>query len=109
MTTQTFSFPVSMTGPSTTTRFTTKRTGIDRTSAPVTISAIHYDEANKAIRVFGSDGNLRTCLVSRLASIEDGRALWTRLQSAGKAHTEVQFVAAGGFSPDRWFYDITTA
>jgi hypothetical protein len=109
MTTQTFSFPVSMAGPVATTRFTTKRTGADRYSANVTIQAIHYDEAAKAIRVFGSDGMLRTCLINRLASIEDGRALWKALQQAGKEQTEVCFIAAGGFSPDRWFYDIVEA
>lgn len=84
--------------------FNTTRTGKDRTSKAVTIEAMHYDEATKSIKVFCSDGNLRECRVSRLPSVEHGRALWKKLQAFGKAQQEVCFTAAGGFSPDKWFY-----
>jgi hypothetical protein len=90
-------------------RFATKRTAPDRYSANVLIQAMHYDEPNKAIRVFCSDGLTRTCLVGRLADINDGRALWKALQAAGANKEEVCFIAAGGFSPDKWFYDIVNA
>jgi hypothetical protein len=111
--TQSLSFTLpemSLVGPSTNLkRFDTKRTGADRYSANVMIKALHYDESAKAIRVFCSDGMTRTCLVNRLASIEDGRTLWKALKEAGQNNEEVCFIAAGGFSPDRWFYDIVSA
>ena len=84
--------------------FNTSRTGKDRTSKAVTIEAMHYDEATKSIKVFCSDGNLRECRINRLPSVEHGRALWRKLQAFGKAQQEVCFTAAGGFSPDKWFY-----
>ena len=87
--------------------FDTSRTGKDRTSKAVTIEAMHYDEATKSIKVFCSDGCLRECRVNRLPSVEHGRALWRKLQAFGKAQQEVCFTAAGGFSPDKWFYTAT--
>ena len=87
--------------------FNTTRTGKDRVSNSVTIQAMHYDEVTKSIKVFGSDGHLRECRVERLpGGVEQGRQLWRELQAYGKAGTSLQFVAAGGFSPDRWFYSV---
>lgn len=87
--------------------FDTSRTGKDRISDPVTLEAMHYDQATSSIKVFCSDGNLRECRVQRLADREvGGRALWAKLQAAGKNKTPVQFIAAGGFSPDKWFYAV---
>ena len=87
--------------------FDTSRTGQDRVSKPVTIDAMHYDQATSSIKVFCSDGNLRECRVQRLNGKEEaGRVLWKQLAAAGKAKSPVQFVAAGGFSPDKWFYQV---
>ena len=86
--------------------FRTTRTGADRHSKAVTMMACHYDDKSKSIRVFCSDGYTRQCNIDRLPSIEVGRALWKTLQEYGKNGLSVQFVAAGGFSPDRWFYDV---
>jgi hypothetical protein len=90
----------------TTKPFNTTRTGQDRVSAPVKIDAMHFDKVTNSIKVFCSDGNLRECRVSRLTSLDAGRQLWKQLQEIGKAEKEVQFVAAGGFSPDKWFYTV---
>ena len=84
--------------------FDTSRKGQDRVSAAVTIEAMHFDDTAKSIKVFCSDGNLRECRVNRLPSVEHGRVLWRQLQAAGKAKQEISFKAAGGFSPDKWFY-----
>lgn len=84
--------------------FDTSRKGQDRMSAAVTIEAMHFDDVSKSIKVFCSDGNLRECRVNRLPSVEHGRALWKQLQSFGKAKQAIRFTAAGGFSPDKWFY-----
>ena len=86
--------------------FNTTRTGRDRVSAKVTLQAMHFDEKSKSIKVFCSDGQLRECRVERLPSMETGRQLWRKLQEIGKNGTEVAFVAAGGFSPDKWFYTV---
>lgn len=87
--------------------FNTSRTGKDRVSAPVKIEAMHFDDSTKSIKVFCSDGCLRECRINRLPSVEHGRALWRKLQAFGKAQQEVCFTAAGGFSPDKWFYTAT--
>jgi len=84
--------------------FDTSRKGQDRVSSAVTIEAMHFDDATKSIKVFCSDGNLRECRVNRLPSVEHGRVLWRQLQGLGKAKALVKFTAAGGFSPDKWFY-----
>ena len=86
--------------------FNTSRTGKDRMSAEVKVEYMHFDEVTKSIKVVGSDGNLRECRTERLPSLEHGRLLWKKLAKAGKEKATVQFVAAGGFSPDKWFYDI---
>jgi hypothetical protein len=89
--------------------FDTSRVGKDRVSSLVKIEAMHYDEATSSIKVFGSDGNLRECRVARLpGGLAEGRVLWRKLQGIGKAGQEVMFVAAGGFSPDKWFYATIT-
>jgi len=88
------------------TSFTTSRQGADRVSAMVLLETIHYDKANNTIKAFCSDGNLRECRISRLPSVEAGRELWKMLMAAGAAKEEIRFVAAGGFSPDKWFYDV---
>lgn len=89
--------------------FNTSRTGKDRMSAPVTVEYMHYDETTKSIKIVASDGNMRECRTERLPSIEHGRVLWKKLAQAGKNKTSIQFVAAGGFSPDKWFYDFEEA
>jgi hypothetical protein len=86
--------------------FDTRRTGKDRVSSEVTIEAMHFDDATRSIKVFCSDGNLRECRVQRLPSLEHGRTLWKRLQEIGKEKKSISFVAAGGFSPDKWFYTV---
>ena len=104
MTTLTFSAFESLTSKQQ--AFTTKRTGADRTSAVVNLKAMHYDEATKSIKVFCDDGKMRECRVARLTNEDAGRVLWKTLQQCGKDGIGVKFVAAGGFSPDRWFYDV---
>lgn len=89
--------------------FNTSRTGQDRMSKAVTVEYMHYDEVTKSIKVVGSDGLLRECRTGRLPSIEHGRNLWKKVARAGKEKKSIQFVAAGGFSPDKWFYDIEEA
>jgi len=59
-----------------------------------------------SLSVACSDGVSRVCRLDRLPSLEVGRALWRRLQAAGSAGSLVSFSAAGGFSPDRWFFDF---
>jgi hypothetical protein len=86
--------------------FTTSRKGADRKSSPVTMLDARYEEATQSIKIFCSDGKLRECRVERLASKEVARELWTTIQKLGKAKAPVTFVAAGGFTPDRWFYTI---
>jgi len=86
--------------------FNTSRTGKDRMSKAVTIEAMHFDDSTKSIKVFCSDGNLRECRTARLPDLEVGRQLWRKLQKVGKEKQEVSFVAAGGFSPDKWFYAV---
>jgi hypothetical protein len=86
--------------------FNTNRKGADSVSAPTVLMAVHYDKNTKTIRVMSEDGKVRECRVDRLINVDAGRALWTKLASKGKEGSEVTFVAAGGFSADRWFYDV---
>ena len=86
--------------------FTTTRKGADRMSDAVTMLDARYEEETQTIKIFSSDGKLRECRVERLPSKDHAKALWKAIQTAGKAKTPVKFVAAGGFSPDRWFYNI---
>jgi hypothetical protein len=87
-------------------QFRTRYQAEDRVSASVKIVAMHFDEKLRQIRVIGSDTKIRKCNVDRLPSVEVGRELWKMLAKAGKEQKEVQFVAAGGFSPDVWFYTV---
>jgi hypothetical protein len=86
--------------------FTTSRRGADRKSQPVLMMDARFDETTQSINVYCADGKLRSCRLDRLPSLEAGRALWASIQKAGKAKKPVTFVAAGGFTPDRWFYAI---
>jgi hypothetical protein len=84
--------------------FNTTRTGTDKRSAPVLLEAMHFDKKTQSIKAFCSDGNLRECRVERLPSIEAGRALWRQLADMGNKKEPITFIAAGGFSADKWFY-----
>jgi hypothetical protein len=75
-------------------------------SEPMNIVALHYDQSQRQIRAVGADGNVRVCKIDRLQSINHARTLWAMLQGAKRAGTIISFMAAGGFSPDRWFFDI---
>jgi len=78
-------------------------------SEATTIVSIHYNATTREIRAVGDDGNVRICKVDRLPSIEHGRTLWKILVGAKNEGTIIQFMAAGGFNPNRWFYDIAHA
>lgn len=86
--------------------FRVRKQVADKLSDKVTVVAIHFDEKTREMRAFGSDGMTRKCKVDRLPSLAEGRALWKKLQRVGKTQELVSFVAAGGFSPDVWFYDV---
>ncbi len=74
-------------------------------SEPMQIVALHYDEATKEIRAVGEDTNVRVCKIARM-DINHARELWTNLKEIKNSAREIQFMAAGGFSPDKWFYDV---
>ena len=76
-----------------------------RYSEPMYIVAVHYDKTTNEIRAVGEDANVRVCKVGRM-DINEARKLWTRLQEAKASSTEIKFCAAGGFSPNKWFFDI---
>lgn len=78
-------------------------------SEPCTIVACHFNEATREIRAVGDDTNVRICKIDRLQSIEHARTLWKILQGATNEGTLITFMAAGGFNPDRWFFDISKA
>lgn len=87
-------------------KFDTKRPNVaDKVSKAVTILAVSANEETREILVFCSDNKTRRCKIDRLAG--EPNELWKRLKEAGKAETEVRFRAAGGFSPDTWFYDFS--
>lgn len=78
-----------------------------RLSDPMQIVAVHYDELTREIRVVGEDANVRVCKIERLkGGLDQARKLWVDLIEAKNSTREIQFMAAGGFSPDKWFYDI---
>lgn len=86
--------------------FVTARPGAaDRLSSPTTMMAATFDEKTREIRVFCQDGHTRRCKVDRLPSINVARNLWKKLTKIGGTKPVV-FVAAGGFSPDVWFYEV---
>lgn len=76
-----------------------------RYSEAMQIVALHYDEASREIRCVGEDGNVRTCKIARM-DINAARELWVNLKEIKNSSSEIQFMAAGGFSPDKWFYDV---
>jgi len=86
--------------------FRVRKNVADKLSSPTTIAAMHFNETKRQILVFGADGNTRKCNVDRLPDVATAKALWKKLQTMGKAQKTVVFVAAGGFSPDVWFYDV---
>ena len=86
--------------------FDTKFIAPDRSSKPVKLVGLSYDKATKEIKAVGSDSKIRICKVNRLTNIEDGRQLWKDLVQYGNDGMTFQFVSAGGFSPDSWFYKI---
>lgn len=75
-----------------------------RYSEPMNIVALHYE--NKMIRAVGADGNVRVCKIDRLPSIEYARELWKMLVQVQRTGQVISFMAAGGFSPNKWFYDV---
>lgn len=85
--------------------FRVRRQVADRVSQPVLLQSMAFSETAREIRVFCADGNTRRCKVDRLPTIQDARILWKKLQDLGSKGEPVQFRAAGGFSPDVWFYD----
>ena len=88
--------------------FTTKRVVADRLSAGTTVKAMHFDETTRSIKVFCADGYTRECRVDRLSSVEHGRKLWTLMEEATKSGQALRFKSAGGFDPNKWFYDVAT-
>ena len=86
--------------------FDTKFVAPDRLSKPVKLVGLSYDKATKEIKAIGDDNKIRICKIARLANIEDGRQLWKDLVQYGNDGMTFQFVSAGGFSPDSWFYRI---
>lgn len=86
--------------------FETKFIAPDRLSKPVKLIGLQYDKATKELKAVGDDNKIRVCKIDRLADIEDGRKLWADLVKYGKEGMSFQFVSAGGFSPDSWFYRI---
>jgi hypothetical protein len=75
-------------------------------SEPQAILLVQKDIAKREIRVIGEDGNVRVCKVDRLPSTQYANELYATLKAAKDSETVVCFMAAGGFSPDKWFYDI---
>jgi hypothetical protein len=96
--------------------FNTVRTGADRTSVPVHMLTCYFDQKQREIKVMCNDGKLRTCKIDRLQDsnengqlvkgIDKARKLWKDIQEYGANKLPVQFTAAGGFSPDTWFYKV---
>jgi hypothetical protein len=78
----------------------------DRKSLPVQIVELAFNERTRSIEVTGSDNRKRQARVDRFANEADLKSLTKRLQSAYDKGTNVSFIAAGGFSPDVWFYNI---
>jgi hypothetical protein len=107
--TASFSFSASKISPKEVKFMTARANRADKKSDPVVMLNAHYNEETESISVFCSDGKLRECRINRLPSKEEAAKLWTTIQKMGKVKTEVQFVSAGGFSPDRWFYGVEKA
>jgi hypothetical protein len=86
--------------------FQTSRSGPVRLSIPHTIISGTFDSTMREIQVFSEDGRIHRCKVDRLPDAEAGRTLWKKLVAAQKKGLEIRFKAAGGFSPETWFFDI---
>jgi hypothetical protein len=86
--------------------FRVRKQVADQVSQPTLMVSLVYVEALREIRVMGADGHTRKCKIDRLPSIDDARALMRRLKKLGTEKKPVQFVAAGGFSPNVWFYTV---
>lgn len=78
----------------------------DRLSGEVRINFLEYDEPTRTIIAIGSDGRKRQCRIDNFEDTEVLRELTRKLQLAYDTNQLVQFVSAGGNSPDIWFYDI---
>lgn len=89
--------------------FLTTRAGPVRLSIPHTIVSGTFDSTMREIQVFTENGKIHRCKVDRLPDAEAGRALWKKLVAAQKKETSIRFKAAGGFSPETWFFDIVDA
>lgn len=86
--------------------FVTKSRAADQVSEKTTLLQIIHNEKNKTISAVCSDGKTRVCRYDRLPDVHVARQLWRDLKKAGQEKQEIQFVAAGGFNPDRWFYTV---
>lgn len=80
--------------------------GEDRTSLPVTIVDLNFNEVTRSIEVTCSDKRKRQCRIDRLNSDKLVKSLTNALQKAYSNQTPVQFIAAGGNDPQVWFYTI---
>ncbi len=78
----------------------------DRKSLPVQITELVFNEKTRSIQVTCSDNKLRQCRIDRLVDDAAVKSLSKRLQSAYDKGANVCFLAAGGFSPEVWFYNI---
>ena len=86
--------------------FRVRRQVADRISAPTTLNSMYFDQTKRQIIVICNDGKTRKCNVDRLPSRDVANALYKKLQQVGKKQEAVSFVAAGGYSPDTWFYAV---
>jgi hypothetical protein len=75
-------------------------------SAPTKVLMIQFKEETRSLRIMCEDGNIREMRVDRAPSLEYAREVLDRLKKAYKNKTPVVFMAAGGFSADKWFFNI---
>ena len=86
--------------------FNTANAGL-KSSTPVVLRGLKYDESTRSIVVRCSDASERTCRIDRMPGESSGeilanaRALYAQLQ--GLQDRAVQFYVAGGNSSTRWF------
>ena len=88
------------------TGFRTRYNTSDKLSAVTTVAGVSFNETTREILALGEDGRVRRCKIDRMPSLQDARNLWQQLVIAHNNDRPVQFVAAGGFSPDSWFYAL---
>lgn len=77
-------------------------------SAPVRVVGLRWEASSRSVVVDCSDGRSRVCRTSRLP-VADVRAVVGRLRSVRASGAAVCFAAAGGFSADRWFFNVFLA